>query len=289
MRLNIFADGKLYIGSTIHSPLNPKFRGAPFICLNATTGEPLWRISLFRCGWGCEPLVADGIIVALDNYDNRIYAFGKGPSKTTVTAPQTAISLGSSVMITGTVTDQSPGTDDYDIKARYPNGVPAISDEDMDAWMEHLYRQFSKPVDAKGVRVHLTAIDPNGNFQDIGYATTDIHGNFGISWTPPVPGVYHVTATFEGSKSYYRSEATTYFVVEEAPAAAQPIEPEQPEQPTEPEQPEQPTQPEQPEAPTEPEQPTEAPLITTELAIVIAVVVACVVGVASLYLLRRRK
>jgi hypothetical protein len=147
----------------------------------------------------------------------------------------------------------------------------------------------------------LTAIDPNGNFQDIGEATSDISGSFGKSWTPPVPGEYQVTATFEGSEAYGGSTATTYFVVGEAPAAAQPIEPAAPaeepaapEEPTEPEPaaPEEPTEPEEPEAPTEPEptEPAEAPLFsTTDLAIIAAVAVAAVIGIAAYWQLRKRK
>jgi hypothetical protein len=38
-------------------------------------------------------------------------------------------------------------------------------------------------------------------------------------WAPAVVGEYHVTAMFEGSESYYSSEATTAFGVDEAPAA----------------------------------------------------------------------
>jgi hypothetical protein len=76
------------------------------------------------------------------------------------------------------------------------------------------------PTNATGVPVQLTAIDPNGNYQNIGKATTDIHGNFGIQWVPPVPGLYQVTATFSGSHSYFDSSATTYFSVESAPSAS---------------------------------------------------------------------
>ncbi len=46
--------------------------------------------------------------------------------------------------------------------------------------MEYLYMQRPMPENAKGVTVKYTAIDPNGNFQDIGEATADICGNFGI-------------------------------------------------------------------------------------------------------------
>ena len=198
--------------------------------------------------------------------------------------------MGSSVVIEGTVTDQSPGAKD----------TPAISDEDMTEWMEYLYMQQAKPEDAKGVQVKLTAIDPNGNYQDIGEVTTDLNGNFGKMWTPPVPGEYHITATFEGSESYWPSDATTYMGVTEAPSPAQPIEPEPTEPvPTEPVPTEPvPTEPVPTEpAPTEPEpaepeptEPTEAPLFsTTDLAIIAAVVVAVVIGIAAYWILRKRK
>jgi hypothetical protein len=50
--------------------------------------------------------VADGYLVAFNGYDNSLYCFGKGQTATTVEAPSTAI-LGSSLVILGTVTDQS--------------------------------------------------------------------------------------------------------------------------------------------------------------------------------------
>ncbi len=99
-------------------------------------------------------------------------------------------------------------------------GTPAISDASMTPWMEYLYMQQPKPTNATGVPVHLTATDPNGNFQDIGYATSNALGNYAIDWVPPVPGLYTVTATFEGSESYYGSTAGTSFVVSEAAAPA---------------------------------------------------------------------
>ena len=148
------------------------------------------------------------------------------------------------------------------------------------------------PADAKGVTVKLTAIDPNGNYQEIGEVTSDLWGNFGKSWNPPVPGEYFVVAEFEGSASYGSSSASTYFVVDPAPSPARPIEPEQPEPTTpEPTTPE-PTTPEPttPEPTTpEPTQLTEAPLITTEIAILAAVAVACVIGIVSFRALRKRK
>ena len=175
-----------------------------------------------------------------------------------------------------------------------------MSDEDMSAWMEYMYMQQAMPANAQCVKVKLTAIDPNGNYQDIGDATSDIGGCFGKSWVPPVPGDYFLMADFEGSASYGSSYATTYFTVDPAPKAAAAMEPEQPAAPA-PSQPEpaapEPTQP----APTEPEpttpettepEPTEAAeafaLGTTELAI-IAVVIIAVVGVVAFWAIRKRK
>ena len=82
--------------------------------------------------------------------------------------------------------------------------------------------QKPKPTNATGVQVHLTAIDPNDNYQDIGYATTDNNGNYGILWTPPVEGLYKVIATFAGTESYGDSDATTYMGVGPAQTAATP-------------------------------------------------------------------
>ena len=56
------------------------------------------------------------------------------------------------------------------------------------------------PTNAKGVTVKLSVYHPNENTYDIGTATADIKGNYALSWTPPVPGVYAVTATVERLK-----------------------------------------------------------------------------------------
>jgi hypothetical protein len=297
--INIFAiaDGKIYTLTGEHSIGQPIMRGPNLRCINATDGTEIWKVLNFGANGGSSlrgmyMWMAEGKIVGLNYLDNQIYCFGKGNSATTVEAPKTAVPLGSSVMITGTVTDDtSTGrrntNDEIDFTLK---GTPAISDEDMGAWMEYMFMQQEYPKDAKGVTVKLTAIDPNGNFQDIGEVTSDISGTFGKSWVPPVPGEYHLTATFEGSASYGSSTATTYFVVDPAPSAAQPIEPAPTEpEPTEPEPTEpEPTEPE----PTEPEpaEPAEAPLFsTTDLAIIAAVAVAAVIGIAAYWQLRKRK
>jgi len=147
---------------------------------------------------------------------------------------------------------------------------------------------------APGAQVHLTAIDPNKNFQDIGTVTSDDSGFYRTVWTPPVPGIYDVTASFEGSGSYLPSSAKTAFVVEEASTAAQPIEPEPaapaPAEPTatEPTQPAAAFTPTEP-PPAEPTATTEAPLITTELAVIIAAAIIAIALITGFWILRKRK
>jgi hypothetical protein len=199
------ADGKVYIYSMEHSPTQPLWRGSYLRCINATDGTEIWKILNFVSG----SAIADGYIVAGNNYDNRMYVYGKGPSATTVTVQNDVIARGSSVLIKGTVTDQSSGA----------KGTPAIADADMEAWMEYLYMQQAIPANAKGVEVTLDTIDPNSNFVHIGTVTSDMSGMFKKMWTPEVPGEYTVIATFAGSKFYWSSYAETAIGVSEAPPA----------------------------------------------------------------------
>lgn len=202
----IIADGKMYLTNDDHSPDASVWRGGKLWCIDAYTGEGLWNIS----GWMRHGAISDGIYTVLNSLDGQVYTFGKGPTTTTVSAPQVGAVKGAPVTITGSVTDQSPGQ----------KGTPAIADEWMSAWMEYLHMQKPKPANAIGVPVKLTAIDPNGNLQNIGTVTTDSNGNFGIMWTPPVEGLYKIVATFEGTNSYAASDATAYMGVSVAPAAS---------------------------------------------------------------------
>ena len=215
------ADGKIYIGHEEHSPIDPRPRGAPFICLNATTGEVIWRANgLFRqTHWGGTAIIGDSIIATMDTYDQRVHAIGKGPSATTVTAGPEVTVHGSSVLVKGIVTDVSPGTKDDSLTMRFPNGVPAVSDESMSDWMLYVYKQFARPADVVGVEVVVSVVDPNNNCYEVGRATSDASGFFSCAFTPEVPGKYTIIATFEGSGAYYGSFAETAINVEEAPAA----------------------------------------------------------------------
>jgi hypothetical protein len=216
---HFITDEKVYLSYGEHSANNPNARGAPFVCLNATTGEEIWKISWVANWWGGHAIIGDNIITGMNGYDNRIYAIGKGPSATTVTAPDIVVPLGSSVMIRGTVTDVSPGTKETALTLRFPNGVPAVSDDSVGEWMKYVYVQFPRPANATGVEVTLDTLDPNGNWIHIGTVTSDSSGMFSYQWTPDVPGKYTIIATFAGSGAYYASYAETYIGVDEAPAA----------------------------------------------------------------------
>jgi outer membrane protein assembly factor BamB len=259
----VITDGKLYLNHALHSHIDPRARGAPAICLDAETGEEIWRVNgLCRTTrWGGQMLMADSIIATYDTYTNLIMAMGKGPTKTTVSAPETAQPLGTPVLIKGMVTDVSPGTNDPGLKMRFPNGIGAVSDEDQGDWMLYVYKQFPFPMDATGVEVVISIVDPNNNYKEIGRTTSDASGMYKLSFTPEVEGEYTVITTFTGSKAYWGSQGQTALLVSKAPAPSGPIEPE----------------------------PTEAPLITTEIAIIIAVVVVAAIGIAAYWLYRRRQ
>jgi hypothetical protein len=219
VRIQFIADGKIYLCEGEHSPNIPLPRGAPYLCLNATTGEQIWSVSITYY-YRTNTLMGDNIIAVESLYDNSIYAIGKGPSATSVLIRNDIVTAGDSMLIQGTVTDTSPGTEDYGLKVRFPSGVPAVSEESMQSWMEYVYEQFPRPGNTTGVEVTLDAIDPNNNFVHLGNATSDSSGTFGFNWvTPDVPGTYTIIATFGGSGAYYASFAETYAVVTEVPAS----------------------------------------------------------------------
>jgi outer membrane protein assembly factor BamB len=223
-RLLFIADGKVYVGEYEHSVNQPQPRGAPFYCLDAATGEVVWRINgAFRSTrWGGRAIIGDSIIATMDTYDQRVYAIGKGPSALTVTAGPEVSVEGSSVVVKGMVTDISPGTKDSRLTMRFPSGVPAVAAENMSDWMLYVYKQFPKPADVIGVEVVVSVLDPNGNSYEVGRATSDATGFYHCSFTPPVPGEYTVYAAFAGSKAYWPSSAETAITVDSAPAETPP-------------------------------------------------------------------
>ena len=212
-----YADGKIYATSGEHSPTKPLWRGSYMRCINATTGQEIWKLSDFNMGIA----IADGYLITGSMYDTQLYCIGKGPSSTTVVAPDTDVTTGHKMIIRGSVTDQSPGAQTISKTKGFM--VPAVSDEDQQAYMEYLYEQQAKPANVKGVPVTLSAIDPNGNLVPIGTATSDMNGNYGFAWDiPDVSGSYTILAQFEGSESYFKSQASTYAFVSDAEAPHEP-------------------------------------------------------------------
>jgi hypothetical protein len=147
-----------------------------------------------------------------------MYVFGKGQSATTLSAPQTAATVGQSIVLTGTVLDQSPAQP----------GTACVSKDSMTTWMQYLHMQ--QPLTGlwgnetiTGVPVSLDAVDPNGNFVHIATVTSDgTTGAFGYTWKPEIAGDYKVTATFAGDDSYSSSWATTYASAVSPTATTQP-------------------------------------------------------------------
>lgn len=255
----VIADGVVYLDTGEHSANTPLYKDALIRAVNATTGEEIWTLR----GWGGHHrregfAVADGYLVYLNHYDMQIYSIGRGPSTTTISASPKTANSGSTVLIEGTVIDAAAGTKQDEQAARFPNGVPAVSDDNMRAWMEYIYMQKPRPADIVGVEVTLSAVDSEGNLFTIGTTTSDAAGLFSYVWTPETEGKYTVIATFLGSEAYWPSYAETALAVGPAPSPEIPIEPEA------------------------------GPLITTEVAILIAIVVIAGVAIVAYWVMRRR-
>jgi len=245
------ADGKVYAVNGEHSPSDILYKGYKLHCIDATTGKGIWNVSC----WGTPPAVAEGYAITLNHYDNRIYCYGKGKSDTTVSVSQQVITNGSKLLITGTITDQTPAQPD----------TPCVSKESMSGWMAYLHMQQPMPSGVTGVPVLLEAYGTDGSIISIGTIASDTTG-FRCEWTPPNEGLYSIVATFFGDESYGSSWGPTNVLVTPAPptplctedisAAVQ----------------------------------AEIPAYTAiDLAIIAAVVVAIVIGIVNLWALRKRK
>jgi hypothetical protein len=163
--------------------------------------------------------MSDGYTMYQDVYDGIMYVAGRGPSTTTVSAPNTAITSGTAAVITGTVLDQS---------AASPN-TPCVSDSSMGDYMSYIHLQTTWPgwsmANVTGVPVSIDAVDPNGNFVHIATVTSDATGSYGVTWTPQTPGDYKISASFAGSNAYGASWAETYATVAAPHATSAPTPP----------------------------------------------------------------
>ncbi|HTY74057.1 MAG TPA: PQQ-binding-like beta-propeller repeat protein [Candidatus Nanoarchaeia archaeon] len=257
----LIADGKIYAQTGDHgNGAQPLYQGEYLYCLDKNSGQNLWTMP----GWFLQPAISDGVMLTQNEYDNQIYAFGQGPTAMTVQAPLSATGTGQSMVIQGTVTDQSPGA----------KGTPAISDQYMSQWMAYQYEQqplpSTFPCDNAGVQVTVTATSSTGSTTTIGTVNSDSSGNFAIAWTPSATGMYIITASFSGSNSYYGSAAETHVVVGAVSSGATPSVSATPASPS----------------PVTPPGTTPA---TTLYLVAAAIVVIIIVVIAAIALQRRRK
>ena len=257
----MIADGVYYTTNAEHSADMPVKRGWRMHAINITTGEKIWSLVMGQTGSTdgsrvFQGAIADGYLAYSDAYTATMYVVGKGKSATTVTASQKTVAKGDTVLLEGTVLDMSPGQPD----------TPCVAKESMTTQMEYLH--IAQPIDGiyhnetiLGVPVTLTAIGSNGDVVDIGSTTTNgYYGTFSYVWTPPSEGVYTVTASFAADESYGSSSAAT--AVSVGPA-----------HPT-------------PEQPAEVVIPDYSMLLT---GIVIAVIIAILIGVVNLVVYLRKR
>ena len=214
-------NGVIYTITTEHTVQTPIYKGALTRGINATDGTEIFTLDDY-CGSfaTATAAIADGFATVFNGYDNQIYSIGRGPSALTVEAPKSSNELGKSLVIEGTVMDVCAGTKQDQQAADFPNGVPVASDASMKDWMGYVYQQKPVPTNFTGVQVSINVIDSNGNFRNIGTATTDQTGMYTLTWQPDITGNYKVIATFPGTNGYWPSYSETSFVVD--PAAPTP-------------------------------------------------------------------
>ena len=199
---------------------------------------------------------------------------------------------GDTVLITGNVLDESPAQP----------GTPAVSDADMSEWMDYLNMQnatlLNNPPKPNGVPVNLFVVKPDGSEEWITTVTSNSYGNYAHEYTPSTEGIYEVIAKFEGSESYYSSSAQTFFTATQ-PAAQLPGPQGEPGPTGAPgptgttgttgnQGPTGTTGPEGPQGDQGPEGPeAEAAIITPEIALIAAVIVAALIGIAIYWILKK--
>jgi outer membrane protein assembly factor BamB len=198
-----------YYGYSISYEIMPIPRFAALVALNASTGQILWKLT-----GGVVPMaMAGGYLIGHGQNDGLLYCFGKGQTVTTVSAPTTVVTQGSTVLVQGSVLDQSSAQ----------AGAPAVSESSMSQQMNYLHFQnatlLNNPPTEQGVEVIISAVDPNNNTVVLGTTTTDSSGRFGFTFAPSTTGMYTITATFGGSNSYWSSNSATKLAVSAAPSS----------------------------------------------------------------------
>jgi outer membrane protein assembly factor BamB len=217
------SDGVIYIAVTEHTIETPVFKGSFQRAINASNGAELWSINDYTGEFSAiSYAIADGYSNFFNGEDNSIYTLGRGPTTTTVSAPNLAAASGQAIVLTGSVLDISSGAKQDAQAARFPNGIPCAADSIMGDWMGYIYQQKPLPSNFLGITVEIMVVDANSNFRSIGTATTDAKGNYNLIWTPDISGNYQVVANFAGTEGYWPSSSTTAFTVMEPIATATP-------------------------------------------------------------------
>jgi hypothetical protein len=215
--IQAIGNGVIYLATTEHTVNSPIYKGCLARAINATTGAEIWTLSNDNNEFAAMSYaIADGYAVMWNGYDNSIYSVGRGPSATTVSASPVVSSFGDNVIIQGTVTDISAGTQQSQLKADFPSGVPVASDASMASLMEYVYQQQPHPTNFTGVPVSVYVLDSNGNYRQIGTTTTDLSGSYSLAWKPDISGSYTVYAIFAGTNGYWPSTSETALNIMEA-------------------------------------------------------------------------
>jgi hypothetical protein len=222
--INAIGNGVIYLVTTEHTIETPIFKGALARAVNATDGTEIWTIAGYTGEFFTTSYaIADGFATWFNGYDNQIYVVGRGPSATTISAPNIGVPSETPVVIRGTVMDVSAGTKQDQQAADFPNGVPVASDASMKDWMGYVYQQKPLPTNFAGVKVEINVFDSNNNYRTIGTTTTDATGMYSFTWTPDIPGDFKVVANFAGTNGYWPSWSETTFTVMSPQPTATPV------------------------------------------------------------------
>ena len=172
-----FANGIVYTMSGEHSPNTPLYQGYRARAINASTGAETLDTILTGPHQDSEHPTHQSPSQT-DTWYSPMHTTAKSTQQAKAQAKQqysiqnNVIQQGNSVLIQGTVMDISAGTTQEEQAARFPDGVPAVSEESQTAWMEYVYEQQPLPTNASGVTVTLSVVDANGNYRAIGTTST---------------------------------------------------------------------------------------------------------------------
>jgi outer membrane protein assembly factor BamB len=170
----IIAGDKVYFSSAAAPyegfPLAGTYAGYMY-CVNADTGAFVWK---YLTPQTCVNVwTADGNLYSPTPF-HQIWCWGAGPTTTSISVTSSQSTSGQNVVISGSVTDMSP------FSQQYPGEQsPLVS----------------------GAQVILSYVK-DGTWTDFATTSTASDGSFMQTWTPPNEGTYKIVARFEGTNDY---------------------------------------------------------------------------------------